>query len=533
MKPWALAAAVVTLLASAVACGGAPPQIVDYSPLRGARDVPTRAPVEITFDHDVDRASVESRLHLVPATTGVVVKWLSGHEVEYQHDRLATSTTYDVVLEAGYSDLAGNSYALRHHWSFETEAAPRFASSTPSDGDTGTDPADYISVSFSRAMLESSLKGAIAFSPDVAFSVRLDPSDPRRAIVAPDSLLQPNTSYQMLVTPIALDVDGNPLDHVRSIAFATGPSRPLHHWVAFAAQNPTGTSAGLWIVNETGIPRQLIQSAPLQSYSWAPDGQRLVFETADGWATFAPGQGAQALGFTNATWAAALAAGLGYVYLDSAGTLFRDPQSGADYVIGTGVKSVAVNPTGERLVFAQEQPDGTTRIWGYDFGLRSRYELGSESGAVADLSWAPAGNRIAYLRQDGGITTLRERSLAGSGATVSVVGGDIAEATWLRDSDHIVLAASVPGDTGPVSKAFVINIASPPASLTIALGLPALAAVADVSEPVPSPDGHQIAFISGDQVWLMNADGTRPVALTRFDPETFPYSCVMPAWTRL
>jgi len=55
----------------------------------------------------------------------------------------------------------------------------------------------------------------------------------------------------------------------------------------------------------------------------------------------------------------------------------------------------------------------------------------------------------------------------------------------------------------------------------------------DVSNPVPSPDGHQIAFISGDQVWLMNADGTRPTALTRFDPESFPYSCLMPAWSRL
>jgi hypothetical protein len=53
-----------------------------------------------------------------------------------------------------------------------------------------------------------------------------------------------------------------------------------------------------------------------------------------------------------------------------------------------------------------------------------------------------------------------------------------------------------------------------------------------VASPMASPDGHQIAFLSGDQVWLMNADGTRPTALTKEDPEVFPYSCRALAWTR-
>ena len=519
------------LVATAAACGGAPAQIVDYSPLRGAKDVSTVAPIAITFDHDVDQASVAGRLHLVPATSGHV-KWINGHQLEYQHDKLDTGTAYDVVLEAGYSDLAGNAYELRHHWSFETEQAPTYASSTPSDGDTGMDPADYISVIFTRAMLESTLAGAIVFTPDLRFSARLDPTDARRAIIAPDSILQPNTKYRMLVTPIAEDADGNQLNHVTAITFTTGAARPLHHWVAFAAENPAGTSGGLWIVNEAGIPRQLLDSATLRAYSWSPEGQRVIFETAEGWSTFAPGEGTQSLGFT-ATWAAALAAGDGYVYLNSSASLYLSPQSGADYAIGSSIATVAVSPNGERLAFAEGQADGTTRIWGYDVGLRSRYLLASEATPVSDLSWAPNGNRIAYLRHDAGTTTLRVRNLNGAGTLSTVVQGDLTTPAWLHDSDHVVIAATVTGDTGPVTKAFVINAASPPASLTVGLGLPALPDVVDVSNPVPSPDGHQLAFISGDQVWLMNADGTRPTALTRFDPALFPYSCVMPAWTRL
>ena len=531
MKPWAVTIALVIGLVGAVACGGAPAQIVDYSPLRSAKDVSTLAPVQITFDHDVDRASVDARLHLVPAVSGTI-NWKNGHQLEYQHEKLEAGVTYEVVLEAGYSDLAGNVYQLRHHWSFDTELPPRFAGSTPSDGDSGIDPADYVSLTFSRAMLGSSLASAIVFSPEVRFGVRVDPSDSRRVIVAPDSLLQPNTMYRMLVTPIAKDADGNELERVGAITFRTGAARPLHHWVAFAAEDTSGTSGGLWIVNEAGIPRQLLESSAVSAYSWSPDGERLVFETASGWATFAPGEGVQSLGFS-AVWAAALAPGLGYVYLDSAGSLYRAPQSGADYIIGALVKSVAISPSGERLVFAQDQVDGTSRIWGYDVGLRSRYALASELTSVSDLSWAPNGNRIAYLRHDVGTVTLRVRNLTGSAALISVIHGDISAPAWLHDSDHMVMAAYVTAEAGPVSKAFVINIASPPSSLTIALGLPALPDVLDVSDAVPSPDGHQIAFISGNQVWLMNADGTRPTPLTRFDPETFPYSCLMPAWTRL
>ncbi|MEA2656819.1 MAG: Bacterial Ig-like domain, partial [Chloroflexota bacterium] len=66
MKLGSAAIALVVLL-SITACGGNPPQIVDYSPERGAKDVSTALPIRLTFDHDVDMQSVESRLHLVPA----------------------------------------------------------------------------------------------------------------------------------------------------------------------------------------------------------------------------------------------------------------------------------------------------------------------------------------------------------------------------------------------------------------------------------------------------------------------------------
>ncbi|HEX9363754.1 MAG TPA: Ig-like domain-containing protein, partial [Candidatus Dormibacteraeota bacterium] len=90
------------LLSSAlIACGGDPPQIVDYSPQRNTADVSTAVPIRIIFDHDVDQASVASRLRLNPPTIGSV-RWIDGRHLVFDHVTLYTSTNYEVILEPGY-----------------------------------------------------------------------------------------------------------------------------------------------------------------------------------------------------------------------------------------------------------------------------------------------------------------------------------------------------------------------------------------------------------------------------------------------
>src|ERR1700694_1319549 len=255
MKPGSPVLALLALLSMA-GCGGNPPQIVDYSPERGAKDVSTALPIRISFDHDVDLQSVASRLHLVPATAGNL--WVANAgQLSYDHPTLAPNTTYEVVLEAGYMDQAGNAAALRHHWSFVTEGRPALSGSTPANGETGVDPAAYLAIDFTRIMNGASLRNAISITPQAPFSVRLDPADGRRAIVAPSALLQPSTPYTITVTPNALDSDGNQLAKSVSIAFLAGAIRQLRHWVAFTTTSSDGTPSALWIVNESGFPRKL------------------------------------------------------------------------------------------------------------------------------------------------------------------------------------------------------------------------------------------------------------------------------------
>ena len=528
--PLRAGAALLALVAMAVqlpACGGSPPQIVDYFPQRGALDVSTAVPIRITFDHDVDHASVESRLHMSPAAPGAV-RWINGHQLVYDHPTLRPSTTYEVILDPGYRDLAGNVYTLRHHWSFVTEVPPNMVASTPASGDRGVDPASYLALDFTRAMDQQSLSSAISLYPTVPADVRLDPNDSRRAIVAPSQLLAPNTTYQLSVSTAALDADHNQLDRNQTVQFTTGTLHPLHGWITFTVTNPDGSPGGAWMVDQQGFPRRIYDSGPVNSFRWSPSGDRLLLQGADdAWSVFVPGGESTPLPF-KATWAAALGSGLGYVYLDESRALHRLSGDGSDHVIATNVIQAAVAPGGLRLAFVTAESPQT--IWGFDVDLAARYQLASDSGPVSDIAWAPAGNRIAYLRSDPQATRLQVRNLSGSAGTTTVASGDLATPAWLADSLHIVVAAALPSVDGVVHKAFVLNVVSPPQSLTAAAGLPAEPAI-EVTSPQPSPDGHQIAFISGNQVWLMNADGTRPTALTNQGPG-FTYSCRAPAWTR-
>jgi Tol biopolymer transport system component len=221
---------------------------------------------------------------------------------------------------------------------------------------------------------------------------------------------------------------------------------------------------------------------------------------------------------------------MGFVYIDSASVLHRQTAEGMDETVATDVAEAAVAPNGLRVAYVRAV-SGSQEIWGYDVGLRATYQLVLDTAAVSDIAWAPAGTRIAYLRHDVSTVALRVRNLTGAAGTVTLTSGDIGRPAWLPDSTHLVFSAAVPNQGSDVRKAYVVNVVSPPASLTAATGLPADPGI-EVTSPVSSPDGHQIAFLSRNQVWLMNADGTRPMALTKADPASFPYSCRALAWTR-
>src|SRR5205807_1075653 len=173
------------LLSVADACGGSP-QVLEISPQRGATDVPSSQPVRVRFDREMDAATVSSRFHVIPSTSGSI-RWASGRELLFEHSPFQPATRYQVVLDPGYRDAGGATNSLRHGWMFQTEPPPALAGTSPGESERDVDPASYVALSFNREMDASSLAGAISLSPSAPFSLRKDAADPRRVVLPPQS----------------------------------------------------------------------------------------------------------------------------------------------------------------------------------------------------------------------------------------------------------------------------------------------------------------------------------------------------------
>jgi Tol biopolymer transport system component len=114
-------------------------------------------------------------------------------------------------------------------------------------------------------------------------------------------------------------------------------------------------------------------------------------------------------------------------------------------------------------------------------------------------AWSPAGGRIAFVlpQGDGPITSI---------ATMDVDGGRIRRLhttadslewpSWSPDGRHILYSTNVAGTPGQIHMWRVPAAGGRPHALGTG------------RSPDTSPDGRKIAFITGDDVWTMNADGS-------------------------
>ena len=528
------------LCATSCIIGG--PQIVSISPGRGASNVPSTAPIQITFDRPVDRGSVASRFRLYPMkdgrpltsdAVGGRVEWEGERTAVFRHRALRAGTYYQVVLEPGYRDTSGSANGITHSWVFKTEPPPTLTGSSPGAGDTGVDPLADVSLDFSRPMNLASLAQAVSIDPSLPFHVVADPADPRRALVAPAGLLSPRTTYTVTVSASGRDVDGNRLGQPSRLRFTTGGLRPLTGLVtvsAGAAGRPR--SSGVWVVDGQGIPRRIVET-PALSFRWADDGLHLLLQTGPRtWASAVAGGGASPLPF-QADWAAPLPGSGGYLARDGA-NLERISPGGDVTVLASGVQAAALGPDGERVAFTA-QSGAVTQIRALDLRLSAQYLLTTEPGAVADPAWSPDGTRIAYRTQPPGQSqwTIRVMTLSpGAGAGPdTVASGQVGPPVWMPDSRRIVVSAVVPDGLGGGPKLFILAPGGAPSPLSIAGGLPSGGLAA--SSPSPSPDGHQVAFLApvqgALQAFWMNADGTGVTQLTG-GGSWFPYSCLALTW---
>jgi hypothetical protein len=413
-------------VASAVlaACGPDGPAIQEVSPAKGEANVAGDAPLKITFNHDMDRPTVQSRLVLSPVIEGCdaascPLTW-SGRTLSITHPahQLTPNTKYRVTLKPGYRDAAGHSEGLEHFWEFSTESAPAVAAVTPGDGSTGVPVDADIAVQLTRGALvpPSSALTLVADADPVAaaYRVAIAPDDPRRLVLSPLGLLRPRTRYTLHVSGDVLDLHHNSLGTPRDYHFTTG-ALDMTRSLAFLVRDAGGSTASRVAVlrppagvNAAAPSLRVIYTSdrPITAFGWSPDAGRLYVLHSGGTIEVAPLDGTAQDTAIAASEMSTNPAHEELAYLAAAGTLhlWRPAATGSPTDVAltqAGLVSghLCWSGDGRRLAFAAADGSGGKLLRVLDRETLSVTDVpGVTLPAGASLAWSVDGTALAFTR---------------------------------------------------------------------------------------------------------------------------------------
>lgn len=197
-----------------------PPTVASTAPASASTGIATSVPVVITFSERMNTGSVAVTAS-PPVTFGTPAWTLNDRVVTLAaNPALATSTTYTFSVTG--SDVAGNSLASAHTFSFTTAAPPdltppALAGSTPTSGATDVPSTTRLALTFSEAMNTGSV--GVTSSPALDLgAASWSNADKTVTFPSPAADWAAGTSYT--VTVAGTDVAGNALG-TTTVTFTT------------------------------------------------------------------------------------------------------------------------------------------------------------------------------------------------------------------------------------------------------------------------------------------------------------------------
>lgn len=188
-------------------------------------------PMDIFFLNDMEPTQFTGDVFTLRQSGGSIVPGALTYDTEGRiasftpNLPLAYNTQYDATLNAGLTDVVGNSLASAYSWSFTTEPdvfAPAVVNTSPALGDFDVPLNALIAAEFDEPMDGSTINAStFTLSGGVSGSVSYDAAT-RTALFRPAADLAADTSYVATLTTGFQDASGNGLEADYSWSFTTG-----------------------------------------------------------------------------------------------------------------------------------------------------------------------------------------------------------------------------------------------------------------------------------------------------------------------
>ena len=248
-----------------------PPIVVATMPEGGAVGVPVSQDITMTFDDDLDPATVGPSSFLI----GTCIQWAIGPEGPYcyeyswhiptdpdydpatrtvtmNNDAIGFNSTWFVRATTAVTDDRGNPMAAPHTFAFTTEpdpAGPSVVGVSPADGSRFASLWQPILVTFDKPVDPATVTSSSLYVDGHPTTVTYDPTR-LRAELEPTAAFDPSTEYTLHATTDIADTDGDPLMAPVTVSFRTGASG---HTVTVSAKPSRTSLSSAWTSTGEGV----------------------------------------------------------------------------------------------------------------------------------------------------------------------------------------------------------------------------------------------------------------------------------------